>query len=244
MLYIGICDDEKEHREAIKLLCETYFAEYPIEHGFFMFSSGEEILSFNESRLHLLFLDIEMGGISGIDVMDALKNNDNVWRIVFVTSHAEMFSDTIGLKTLAFVQKPITKRVVFRCLETAILENEGNISISFKGLKGSEYFLLDDIIYAVAEGHYVRLRTNSKQVFICENMTDCLKKLTNTTIIRVHRSYAANLAHVKSWEKDVITFFNEEMIPVGRIFSKPGRERWFEYLKQTAKRRQQINSRL
>lgn len=244
MLYIGICDDEKEHREAIKLLCETYFAEYPIEHGFFMFSSGEEILSFNESRLHLLFLDIEMGGISGIDVMDALKNNDNVWRIVFVTSHTEMLSDTIGLKTLAFVQKPVTERVVFRCLETAILENEGNISISFKGLKGSEYFLLDDIIYAVADGHYVRLRTNSNQVFIGENLTDCLKKFTNTSMIRVHRSYIVNLAHVKSWEKDVITFYNEEIVPVGRIFSKQGREQWFEYLKQTAKRRQKINSRL
>ena len=70
-----------------------------------------------------------------------------------MTSHAEMFSDTIGLKTLAFVQKPITKRVVFRCLETAVFENKENISISFKGLKGSEYFLLDDIW--VPSGHLV-----------------------------------------------------------------------------------------
>ena len=108
MIFIGICDDEQQHRQYLKELAERYFLEYPKEHAYVEFSSGDEVLAYRGERIHLLFLDIEMGNTSGLDVLDALRENDSVWRIAFASSHPEQRLDTIDMKTLAFLDKPLS----------------------------------------------------------------------------------------------------------------------------------------
>ena len=48
MIIIGICDDEQLHRIRVKELCEQFFSEFPNEHDYVEFSSGEEVLALNE----------------------------------------------------------------------------------------------------------------------------------------------------------------------------------------------------
>lgn len=244
MLIIGICDDEKEYRDCIMEYCDRYFSEFPMEHRYVQFNSGEEVLSFSDDKIDLLFLDIEMGGMSGVDVMNMLRDNDNVWRVVFVTNHPESQPDTIGLKALTFVTKPVSERIVFRCLETAISENSENVSLSFKGLNGSLVIPVDGIISVSAEGHYVRIWTKTGSILACESLKDCLRKFKNTPIIRVHRSHIINLNHVNKWGNNVIRLSNGQEIPVGRSYIKSSRESWFKHIGKTADRRFRIKSAL
>ncbi|MBP3351164.1 MAG: response regulator [Lachnospiraceae bacterium] len=106
MFFIGICDDEELHRKHVKELCDKYFMEYTQEYKCVEFESGEEFLQFEEHKLHLLFLDIELGGMNGIEMLSHLEEDDNVWRVVFISSHEEMVFDTFGVKTLGFERKP------------------------------------------------------------------------------------------------------------------------------------------
>ena len=109
MIIIGICDDEEQYRAQIKLLCSAFFDTQKQEFGFVEFTSGEEVLAYQGDRIHLLFLDIEMPGMGGLEVLSRVRRNERIWRIVFVTSHKELKWETIDLKTLAFLEKPLEK---------------------------------------------------------------------------------------------------------------------------------------
>ena len=66
---IGICDDESYFVEQIKFYCENYLEEISDDYEFVIMQSGEEVMDYQGEVLDLLFLDIELGGIDGIDVM-------------------------------------------------------------------------------------------------------------------------------------------------------------------------------
>lgn len=82
MVYVGICDDLIEHRKMLKAVCDRYFAEHRLKYEVVLFQSGEEMLTYSGERLMLLLLDIEMKGITGIDVMRRLLHSDKIWRIL------------------------------------------------------------------------------------------------------------------------------------------------------------------
>ena len=244
MLTIGICDDEKQYRDQIIEYCDKFFLKYPMEHKYATFSSGEEVIDFLGERITLLFLDIEMNGLSGIDILNALNDNENVWRIVIVTSHIECQSETIGLKTLSFVVKPLPESIVFKCLQTAISENSENIKLSFKGMNGPIIYLIEDIIFVTAEGHYVRLWTNNGHILVYESLMECKKKFKNTAMLQIHRSYLVNLTHVKRVVSSSVYLSNGEKLPVGRSYAKNVHESYLSFIRKISDRRFEISSSL
>ncbi len=68
MLTIGICDDEKEIREKIKNVVEKTMFDDDRDYRIKTFSSGEEVLDETDGEIDILFLDILMGDINGMDV--------------------------------------------------------------------------------------------------------------------------------------------------------------------------------
>ena len=109
MIFVGICDDEEAYRMQIRTICKDFFDAQKQEFRFVEFSSGEEVLAYRGDKIHLLFLDIEMPGTDGLEVLTKVRRNDRFWRIVFVTSHKELRWETIDLKTLAFLEKPLDR---------------------------------------------------------------------------------------------------------------------------------------
>ncbi|MBQ2275607.1 MAG: response regulator, partial [Lachnospiraceae bacterium] len=85
---IGICDDDKGVREKIESYCREYEKINGCSFQYSSYESGEEVLlqaKEGKEDIDLLFLDIEMKGIDGIEVMKQIKNLSFVWRIVFVS---------------------------------------------------------------------------------------------------------------------------------------------------------------
>ena len=231
MIRIGICDDEKVCREMIREACEQYFREHPKEYQCVEFSSGEEVLSYTGEKIHLLFLDIEMDGISGVEVMEQIKKNDHVWRIAFVTNHPEQKLETIDLKTLAFLEKPVGGDMIEKCLQIAIRENAENISVPFATIDGMQTIKLDEIFGISADNHYVRILLGQKEITIFDSMKKCTELLQNTTMIRIHKSYLINLRHVKKWYADEVLMTNGEIYPIGRKFRKAAKDQYYTFVK-------------
>lgn len=109
---IGICDDERTSIEQVKKCCENVCQENRIEYSICIFHSGEEVLQYcgdtDEARIDLLFLDIEMPGISGTELMEQVKKKYQIWRIVFVTSHLGCMQEAFSQKTIGFLSKSVT----------------------------------------------------------------------------------------------------------------------------------------
>ena len=92
-MIIGICDDSARDRELIYNYCEAFFARLDMGHQYRMFSSGEEVLDYcrgkDRQRVDLIFLDIKLGEIDGIQVKDRILRKGMDWRIVFVSANQD-----------------------------------------------------------------------------------------------------------------------------------------------------------
>lgn len=231
MLTIGICDDDKKCRDDLKMFCERYLIEKGQEFQFVEFNSGEEVLEYKKDHIHLLFLDIEMSGMDGLEVLEKVRGREQIWRIVFVTSHKELKWDTIDLKTLAFLEKPVDQIGVETCLRTVIRENRENIDVAFRTMDGDRFMKLDQMVYVMAQGNYVSIYSLKDEIVGYDSIKMIEEQLKGTTMLRVHKSYLANLQFVKKISADCIYMTNGVSVPIGRKYYPMVKEAYYSFLK-------------
>lgn len=230
-IIIGICDDEKIHRDQIRDLCEQYFEACPQKHGYVEFSSGEEVLAYPGERMVILFLDIEMGDVSGLDVLERLQKSDFVWRIAFVSSHKEKCLDTIDVKTLAFLEKPVTFSGVKKCLSIALRENAQNKTATFTVLEGKKDVELSDIVYIQADRHYVSVFAKKSDFTGYDSLKQYEEQLKGTTMVRIHKSYLVNLQYVKKLFAEEVLMTDGRRLPIGRKYNTCFKESYFNFIR-------------
>lgn len=238
MIQIGICDDVKEEREKIHHLCEEFFADNEIEYSYVFFESGEEVLEYcadnTKEQINLLFLDIEMGGISGIELKDKVMKLAKIWRIVFVTSHIENALAGYSIKTMGFIKKPATKEEVFKHLYNVIEEWRENLVFEFKGYHNTIiYVRLEDIAYFSGARSYAKIFTykeDSNEVILSKSLSEIESELKGYSFVRPHKSYLVNLANITDIEGEEVTLKDLEVkIPIGRSHKKDIRRSYLMY---------------
>lgn len=232
MLYIGICDDENIHRELIKKACERFFEGISVPHQYICFCSCTEILDYHEYELAVLLLDIEMPeGINGLELMRRIQKNVSIRSIIFVSGYIQYIFDSFSPKTLGFCPKPLDDSRLFPLLQSAI-DKSRHRPIIFKN-DASGIFYEDDIIYICAEGHYINIYTSymDTPALLVTDIRDAEKLLSDTGIIRTHRSFMVNLAYVKRLSQTRLTLTHNGMeLPIGRSYLQNVRRAYKEYL--------------
>ena len=246
MFSIGICDDEELQRRHLRELCEYFFAENPMEYEVIEFTSGEELLIYqdkevdfrdkphHDKKLHLLFLDVEMGGIDGIEVLRNVEEAPWIWRIVFVSSHAEAVWKSFSIKTLEFARKPVTYQQIEKWLRIAIRENAENVMLEYVVGKQQCYVLLEDIYYLEAAGNYTYLYTKDASSLINDNLKQWQKKMEQMPMVRIHKSYLINMLHIQKWEASRVVLINGMELSVGRQFARDAKEEYLSFVKKQA----------
>lgn len=248
MFEIGICDDKKQECQNVYNLCEEYFKEREVEHKYIFFSSGEEVLSYCEKieneRIDLLFLDVEMDGISGIELKDALMKQDKIWRISFVTSHLDSVYGAFSQKTIGFIPKPPNLESISKAIRIVQDELEEDYMVIFNGYNGEKISIrLEEIAYFKANESYTEIVTcptdnhGSESSVVAKKIGDIEKELKNTSVVRVHKSYLVNLANVSDIGKNVIMRESMGEIPLGRVFKKNAQKRFLDYRKDKIRKR-------
>lgn len=234
---IGICDDSIEQVRIIKCICDKYFEKKYVEYKYVYFSSGEEVLEYKGAPIHLLFLDIELGEVDGVSVMRKLEYTESVWRIVFVSSHEEVVWETFGIKTLGFERKPVHIERIEKYIEIALREFNENISVVFDKDHPDGHVRLADILYIQGEANYVRVHTRERKFIASGNLKCWEKRLEDSSIIRIHKSYMVNMQKIQKHSSEVVTIMDNKQIPVGRIYRKDVKERYNRYVMSQLKGR-------
>lgn len=247
-MVIGICDDRREEREYLQALCEAYADNKKEICEYVLFSGGKEVLEYcvdsENSVIDLLFLDIEMSGMSGLELRAAVAKEEKIWRIAFVTSHMESVLDAYGIKTIGFVPKPPTYELVEKSIQIVAEELKENVTIEIVRDKDDVLQIeLNDIVYLKAAGSYTEIYTydalqkNESYILSAKKLGDIEKKLSGLSIVRVHKSYLVNLEHVLDAEKSVKLRDIEDELPVGRSYKETVKTRVREYAKGKIRRR-------
>ena len=109
MLVIGICDDVQEARFALRCTLERVLERQREEAVFYEFSGGEGLLRWAQSHageLDLVFLDLEMGELSGMETARRLRAADAGVQLVFMTGHADGVFEGYSVGALGYLLKP------------------------------------------------------------------------------------------------------------------------------------------
>ena len=158
-LKVAVCDDEKIICNEIKKRLLEIRPEFEV----LLFSSGDELIK-SDKNFDLIFLDIEMPQLDGMETAQILRKNHKNEYIIFLTSHSELMAEAFKVKAFRFLEKPIelnTFREAVTMAEKEILSNE-KLTISMKGQLKVIY--LKDIVYIEAFGDGTYIYTNEEVI--------------------------------------------------------------------------------
>lgn len=217
MFRIGICDDDITYLNKIKLICERWLLENVDEYEIVEFSTGTEVTTYCKEPLQLLFLDIELPGISGIELLPVLSKSPNVWRVVYITNHKELIATAFSIKTIGFLEKPIIEEQILHYMFAVLNEWKSNEIIVFDEKDVKKMIRVEDVVYLKSASNYTEVYCGSEQYsfLVYGTLKFWEKELKKYSFVRVHKSFLVNLFHVEAISENLLTR-DQRVIPIGR----------------------------
>ncbi len=201
---IALCDDQLAHIELLKPYVDEFFRIKEMDIEFFEFLSGESILK-SEENFDIIFLDIELGDTTGIDVANQLKSRNSNSVIIVVTSYAEYLDDAMDLQVIRFLKKPVVQNKVFSALEKALQEiNEKLIAFSTID-NGIIRVKSRDIIYVEAKLKAVAVCTRDDTYLVREPLKRIKMTLSSSDFAIPHNSFIVNMNYISKFRREEIT---------------------------------------
>lgn len=219
----SIIDDEPL---AVKLL-ETYVARTPsLKHIASYASAVEAVEGLSENPVDLLFLDIQMPELSGMELARTLPRTT---RVVFTTAFGEYAIEGYEVSALAYLLKPITYANFLRAVQRAQQSMEEARRTPGETLSApaspdcifikSDYKILrikvDDILYVEGLKDYIKIYTTlqPRPILSLTSMKSVEQGLPSGRFLRTHRSYVVNMQQVSSVERNSLTI-GDKQIPI------------------------------
>jgi DNA-binding LytR/AlgR family response regulator len=180
-----------------------------------------------KEKIDLMFLDINMPEITGIEFLKSIPNPPYV---IITTAYREHAIEGYDLDVVDFLLKPISferflKAINRYCNRTRFNSGENDKSSSQTEKKqvyiqdGKNIFKLqyEDILYFEGYGEYVKVITAGKTYMVRESLTEFEQKLSADSFLRIHKSYIVNLKKITGFST-IHILIKEIEIPIGRIF--------------------------
>ncbi len=228
MKAIIVDDDEVSGELLARYLEKTGFIQLQEN-----FTDPAKALSFLHSqKTDLIFLDIEMPGMNGMEFLSTIKNSGTP--VILVTSHREFAIEAFEHNVLDYLVKPVSYARFFsavsRVNETEKKENTiDSLPEDIVFLKKDSQLIRirkSDILWAEAMGDYSVLYTEKDKFVLHCTLKAVEEKLPASAYMRVHRSYIVKIETIEKVEDNMI-FSNRKSIPIGKSY----REEVFRRLK-------------
>lgn len=223
MLRIGICDDEQALRFGLRCALERILEQRETECEFFEFSSGNRLLDWyakHFGELDLVFLDIEMEGLSGMDTARQLRAADKNLQLVFVTGYADYVFDGYSVGALGYLMKPAGGDKLNDILTQALAALH---------LKAEEVYLCHNSegMYRIPKASIRYFRSDKRQVTcVAESRSytfyaklDEVAEDVGRPFVRIHQRYLVNAAAVEQIEGAAVVIAGERL-PMSRNHQK------------------------
>ena len=219
MLNICICDDEAREISSIKKIIAPKLDLTGIPYTIKEFSSGEACLHSvkgGKERYDIIFLDIEMDALNGVETARAIRAIDALATIIFVTGYSEYVFDGYEVRAFNYVLKPYQPERILKVLMEAIHEKDTQAGQMLKVETGGKTLKIPwkDILYLQSDKRLVVVQTTT-DVFEFYGRLDELEQQLAGPFVRSHRRYLVNLQHALAVDGKSIQLPNE-VLPVSK----------------------------
>jgi two-component system, LytTR family, response regulator len=181
----------------------------------------EAIPYLQKNKIDLIFLDIKMPDISGIELVHILQKTP---MIIFTTAYSEYAVKGFELDAVDYLMKPFSlarfTKACNKVLEMKTLRNKETPNFIFlKTGYEEEKVLLDDILYIEAEGNYMAFIMPNKKLLSRQNIAETIRQLPDNQFIRIHRSYIVALNKIQKITRQSVWVAGNE-ISVGASYEE------------------------
>ena len=196
-MIFALIDDTPQDREHLLVLLTEYAAHHSLDLQLHSFSSGEEFLkSYQPRRYAAVFLDIYMGGITGLETADALRKTDANLPLIFITSSPEHMADAFRLHAYEYITKPFDKPRIFQLMDDLMNKQTNAESyLSFISNRENQIVSYSQILYVRSANHTTEIQTAGNRLYVTRmNFSDIADQLsTDPRFLLIIRGILVNM---------------------------------------------------
>lgn len=229
---IAIIDDEQSARSVLS----EYLARYSEEnHCLFeteSYQSGTEFLESYECGYDVLFFDVEMPGMNGLDTAREIRKKDKRCVILFITNIAQYAIQGYEVEAIDYVLKPVTypdfSMKMKKALRFVALNTESYLSV--EGIDGLHRLEISTIDYVEVLSHMVIYHVGKTEIKARGNMRDVEKTLILHQFSRIYKSYLVNLKRIKTVHAAEVELSSGVVLPIGRVYKKDFMQQFMDFM--------------
>ncbi len=229
MYNIGICDDGQNICISIENMLLQYVKEQNIKVDTKIWYTGEGLRDYLQAgnQLDILFLDIELFKMTGIEVGNYIRKHlDNMnMQIVYISGKPSYAQQLFKTQPLDFLVKPISQKQINDTIETAVrIIKRKEERFEFQQGKDYYYVPMGDILYLGSEGRKIKIVTLKKTFEFYGKLKEVAKRLSEDFVV-IHQSYIVNKQYVFRYTYEMVELVNGTILTISMSKRKAVRER-------------------
>ena len=230
VLLVAIADDDARDAALLKGLVEEYFAKNNTAVMIHVFSDGLDFIRSSENH-DIVFLDIQMGKLDGLETARFLRKIGKESILIFVTNMAQFAIRGYEVDALDFIVKPASLASITYVLDKAMKRLSGGNSATFslKTPDGTISLSANDIVYVEVFDHNLVYHTAKGDFTVRGRLSDVMEKLDPERFVLCNRSFIVNLRHVSNITADYL-MIGDTRISISKSHRKELMQRFSSFL--------------
>lgn len=207
-----LIDDEQNARQALRIVIEEFAPQLEIVGIGESAKEGRDLIL--EKKPQVVFLDIQMPHLTGMELIESIEPENRTFDLVFLTAHNSFAHEAFKLNAFDYLLKPIhipDLLSVIKKIEAKHQESQDKLNldrlrqsfhdrIAIPTSEGTEFITISDIIRIEADGSYVTIfLINQKQRVFAKNLKALEHMLVNHSFFRTHKSHLINVNHIQRY---------------------------------------------
>ncbi|MGL4914392.1 MAG: LytR/AlgR family response regulator transcription factor [Romboutsia sp.] len=217
MLKIAICDDEKSQLNLLRSILSIHLDLKGLDYKIYEFNSGENLIdSISNENYDIIFSDIEMGTLNGVETAKSIRVSNKKSLIIFVTAYPDFVFQGYEVKAFNYILKPYKPEKIGQILDSA-LEELDHIQDKFyivESKSKSEKINLNNTYYFTSDKRKINAVTFTGSIDFYDKLDD-LEESLPSFFVRIHQRYLININFVSSVESNSL-IINGENLPISR----------------------------
>lgn len=240
---IAICDDDENFCQTLCKMVQVYLQNANLDAQLHIFASGEELCqAMHHEQIALVFLDIELTGMNGVDVGHILRHSQNSdVQIVYVSAKEEYAMQLFQNHPFDFLVKPISQNRLYMLMDEyfRIFPQEERY-FSYTSDRKKAQIDTCEILYFESVRKQLRMMTINGTILIYSKLSDILKLRFSHRFLRIHQSFLVNTQHIAQFRYQEVILTDGTTLPISRSYQDSVRDYMMQHSQERAKRRNGI----
>ncbi len=230
---IVVCDDEPKILNDIADKISEIFCNIKIPADIYKTDRPEYLIEYLEkNKTDILFLDIDMPKISGMDIAQTILNQKINTLLIFVTNQEALVYKSFRYHPFSFIRKSRFESEITEVVLNAVQKiNSMQDMFTFKSNNELCRIKISHIVYFESDANYVKLFTVNETYRFRNTLSALESSLSQKGFIRIHKGFLVNQSFVYSIKADEIVLSNNTRLPIGRTNKENVKKQLMRYMR-------------